>query len=72
MMIKSIYDIQQYLKKFGAIIYTGDRVADLHLMEMEVQELYKSQLMETKDFQSAILLLRYEIRMLEEEQDETM
>ena len=39
MMMKTIYDIQQYLKKFGAIIYTGDRIADLQLMEMEVQEL---------------------------------
>lgn len=69
MMMKTIYDIQQYLKKFGTIIYTGDRIADLQLMEMEVQELYKSQLMETMDFQSAILLLRHEIRMLKEEQE---
>ena len=66
-MINTIYDIQQYLKRFGAIIYTGDRIADLQLMEMEVQELYKSQLMDTKDFQSAILLLRHEIRILQEE-----
>jgi uncharacterized protein YqgQ len=69
MMMKTIYDIQQYLKRFGAIIYTGDRIADLQLMEMEVQELYKSQLIETRDFQSALLLLRHEIRMLKEEQD---
>jgi uncharacterized protein YqgQ len=68
-MIKTIYDIQQYLKRFGAIIYTGDRIADLELMEMEVQELYKSQLMDTREFQSAILLLRHEIRILKEEQD---
>lgn len=68
-MIKTIYDIQQYLKRFGAIIYTGDRIADLQLMEMEVQELYKSQLMDTREFQSAILLLRHEIRILKEEQD---
>lgn len=68
-MMKTIYDIQQYLKRFGAIIYTGDRIADLQLMEMEVQELYKSQLIETRDFQSALLLLRHEIRMLKEEQD---
>jgi uncharacterized protein YqgQ len=67
-MIKTIYDIQQYLKKFGAIIYTGNRIADLQLMEMEVQELYKSQLMDTREFQSAILLLRHEIRILKEEQ----
>ncbi|MEK5441836.1 YqgQ family protein [Fredinandcohnia sp. FSL W7-1320] len=59
--MKTIYDIQQFLKKFGTIIYVGDRVADLELMETEIQELYNSQLIETKDYQSAIFLLRQEI-----------
>lgn len=64
--MKTIYDIQQYLKKFGCIIYVGDRVATLKLMEDELQELYRSQLIEPKDFQSAIMLIRHEIRLLEE------
>ncbi len=59
--VKTIYDIQQFLKKFGTIIYVGDRVADLELMETEIQELYNSQLIETKDYQLAIFLLRQEI-----------
>lgn len=62
--MKSIYDIQQLLKRYGTIIYVGDRVATLELMEDELKELYKSQLIETKDFQTAIMLLRHEIRML--------
>jgi uncharacterized protein YqgQ len=61
--LKTIYDIQQFLKKFGTIIYIGDRVADLELMAAELKELYNSQLIETKDYQSAILLLRQEIRL---------
>jgi uncharacterized protein YqgQ len=61
--LKTIYDIQQFLKKFGTIIYIGDRVADLELMTAELKELYNSQLIETKDYQSAILLLRQEIRL---------
>lgn len=61
--MKTIYDIQQFLKKFGTIIYVGDRIATLELMRDEIQELYRSQLMETKDFQTAILLLRQEIRL---------
>ncbi|MBT2636554.1 MULTISPECIES: YqgQ family protein [unclassified Bacillus (in: firmicutes)] len=61
--MKTIYDIQQFLKKFGTIIYIGDRVADLELMTAELKELYNSQLIETKDYQTAILLLRQEIRM---------
>jgi uncharacterized protein YqgQ len=61
--LKSIYDIQQLLKQYGTIIYVGERLSDLELMEMEVQELYRSNLIDTKVFQSAILLLRHEIRL---------
>lgn len=61
--MKTIYDIQQFLKKFGTIIYVGDRVATLELMRDEIQELYRSHLMETTDFQTAMLLLRQEIRL---------
>jgi uncharacterized protein YqgQ len=67
MKMKSIYDIRQYLKKFGAIIYIGDRIADLELMESEIHELYRSQLMNVRDYQTAVLLLRHEIQLLKEE-----
>lgn len=62
--MKNIYEIQQYLKKYGTIIYVGDRVADLELMESELKDLYQSQLMDPKDFQTALLLIRHEIQML--------
>jgi uncharacterized protein YqgQ len=64
--MKTIYDIQQYLKKFGTIIYIGERVADLELMEFELQELYQSQLIEPMDFQTAQLILRQEIQFQKE------
>ncbi|MEH7743814.1 YqgQ family protein, partial [Neobacillus drentensis] len=50
--MKTIYDIQQFLKRFGTLIYIGDRVADLELMEMELKELYQSQLIEPREFQT--------------------
>jgi uncharacterized protein YqgQ len=59
--VKSIYDIQQFLKQYGTIIYIGDRLADLELMEEELRELFKSQLIEPRHFQTAMLLLRQEI-----------
>lgn len=64
--MKTIYDVQQFLKKFGIIIYVGDRIADLELMEAEIKELYQSQLIDTKDYQMAILLLRHEAQFLKE------
>ena len=43
-IMKTVYDVQQLLKKFGTIIYIGDRLADLELMEEELKQLYQSQL----------------------------
>lgn len=67
--MKSIYDIQQFLKQFGIIIYVGDRLATLQLMEEELKEVYQSQLIETKDFQTALLLIRQEIQLLKDEKE---
>jgi uncharacterized protein YqgQ len=64
--LKTVYDIQQLLKQFGTIIYIGDRVADLELMETELKELYQSQLIETREFQTALLILRHEIQFQKE------
>jgi uncharacterized protein YqgQ len=60
--MKTIYDIQQFLKKFGAIIYLGDRVAELEMMLSEIKEIYQSEMMDIKDYQMAVLLLRQEIQ----------
>ncbi|MGA5690219.1 YqgQ family protein [Cytobacillus pseudoceanisediminis] len=64
--MKTIYDIQQFLKKYGTFIYIGDREADLELMAAELKELYDSQLIDVKDYQSSILILRTEIQNLKE------
>ncbi|MDR0138368.1 YqgQ family protein [Metabacillus idriensis] len=58
--MKTTYDVQQLLKKYGTIIYIGDRSADLELMEMEVRQLFESNLIEVQDYQMAVLLLRQE------------
>ncbi|MED4685946.1 YqgQ family protein [Bacillus mycoides] len=58
----SIYDIQQLLKKFGTIIYTGDRIADLQFMQDELRELNQSQLIDPQDYQTALFLLKQEIQ----------
>lgn len=67
--MKTIYDVQQFLKRFGTIIYTGDRVADLELMEDEIKELHRSELIETKEFQMALLLVRHHIQLEKEKKE---
>jgi uncharacterized protein YqgQ len=64
--MKSIYDIMQLLKNYGTFIYTTERQADILLMESEIRELYKSQMLDTQDYQMAILLLRQELSRLVE------
>jgi len=58
--MKNMYDVMQLLKRYGTYIYTTDRTSDLILMEDEIRELFNSQVLETQDFQMAILLLRQE------------
>lgn len=56
----SVYDVMQLLKRFGIYVYTKDRLADLEMMEDEIKELHKMQMIEAKDFQMAVLLLKQE------------
>ncbi|MBD3108136.1 YqgQ family protein [Bacillus sp. AGMB 02131] len=64
--MNTIYDVQQFLKRFGIFVYLGDRLADLEMMENEIKELYKSNLIEKEDFQMALLLLRRDIALEKE------
>lgn len=67
--MRTIYDVQQLLKRFGVFVYIGNRVADLELMELELKELYQSQLVEPKEYQMALLLLRQQ-RAIEKEKEQ--
>lgn len=58
-------DIYDLLKQYGTFIYTGDRIGDLFLIEDEVRELYKAQVLDVKEFQSAMLIIRQEVTKLE-------
>lgn len=61
--MNTIYDVQQFLKRYGIFVYLGDRLADLEMMQSEIMELYNSNLIEKEDFQMALLLLRRDIAL---------
>lgn len=67
--METIYDVQQFLKKYGTIIYVGNRVGDLQLMKSEIKELYQSQLIKEQEFDSAMRLLNQEIQLLSEQKN---
>ena len=62
--MKTMLDIIHLLKQYGIYIYTLDRSGDLALMEDEVKELYKANLLDIKDYQMALLILRQEATRL--------
>ncbi|MEC1180077.1 YqgQ family protein [Metasolibacillus meyeri] len=68
--MKSMIDVYELLKQYGTYIYTTDRIGDLMLMEDEVRELYKANVLAPRDFQTALLLIRQEASRLERESKE--
>lgn len=59
--MKNMYDIQQLLKRFGIVIYTGNRVSDLQLMDLEIAELFKMQLITKEEFVTIKQIIQQEI-----------
>lgn len=51
-------DIYDLLKEYGTFIYTRDPIGDLVLMEDEIRQLYQAQVLDIKDYQMALLLIR--------------
>ncbi len=72
--MKTLYDVQQVLKKFGIFVYLGNRLFDIELMEIEFRKLYEGRLIDEKLFRSGILVLKREHRLEEKRQreDETV
>ncbi|SOC27332.1 uncharacterized protein YqgQ [Ureibacillus xyleni] len=65
--MKTMKDIYDLLKQYGIYIYTRDRIGDLILMEDEIRELFKARVLDPKDFQTAMLIIRQETTRLERE-----
>jgi uncharacterized protein YqgQ len=62
--MKSMIEVRQLLKSYGAFIYTGDKIADLEMMEDEIREMYKSSVLDAVAFQSAMIIIRQEMSKL--------
>jgi uncharacterized protein YqgQ len=65
--MKTFYDVQQILKRFGTFIYTGNRLGDIELMRSEISELFKSGMLDAEEYKLSILILRQEENKLNSE-----
>ncbi|MGT2715504.1 YqgQ family protein [Streptococcus respiraculi] len=64
-----LYDVQQLLKRFGIIIYMGNRLYDIELMQIELHGLYQAGVLDRMEYMEAELVLRREHRLESEYQE---
>lgn len=58
--MKTFYDVQQFLKQFGIIVYVGKRLYDIELMKLELSRIYDAGLMDKLEYLEAEAVLRRE------------
>ncbi|WP_246945917.1 YqgQ family protein [Bacillus pinisoli] len=61
--MKTIYDVQKLLLQYGTLIYSGNRIADLEMMEEELREIYDSKLLDVRDYKLGVLVVRQAIEI---------
>ena len=61
--MKTLYDVQQFLKQFGIIVYMGKRLYDIELMKIELSRIYDAGLMDKLDYLEAEAVLRREHKL---------
>lgn len=66
--MKTLYDVQQLLEKYGIIVHVGKRIWDIELMALELDNINRSHLIDQHDYLIAKLILRREHRYEEQKQ----
>ena len=63
LMMKTLFDVQQLLKRVGIYIYIGKRLYDIEVMKLELEKLYENGLIDKTEYLEAELVLRHEHRL---------
>ena len=61
--MQTFYDLQQFLKSFGILIYMKDRKHTLSMVEYEVRELRRLELISKDEFLRAMAIIKHEINL---------
>ncbi len=59
-IMKTLYDVQQLLEKYGIFVHVGKRIWDIELMALELDNINHSHLIDQHDYLVAKLILRRE------------
>ncbi|WP_179946631.1 MULTISPECIES: YqgQ family protein [Lactobacillaceae] len=65
---RTLYDVQQLLKRYGTYVHLGKREWDIELMSLELRNLYDNNMIEKEVFINAQLILKSEHRKEEEKE----
>jgi uncharacterized protein YqgQ len=68
--LKTLYDVQQLLKRFGVFVYVGKRLWDIELMALELDHLRESDVIDKETFIKAKLVIEREHRIEEQREQE--
>ena len=60
--LRTLYDVQQLLKRFDFFVYVGKRLWDIELMALEIDNLYQAGVIDRDLFLQAKLVLKREHR----------
>lgn len=66
--MKTLYDVQQLLKRYGIVVYMGNRLYDIEMMKIELKRVYEAGVLDKSDYIEAEMILRREHRLEEEYQ----
>ena len=58
--MKTLYDVQQLLKKYGILVHVGKRIWDIELMAIELDNINRAGLIDKHDYMMAKLVLNHE------------
>lgn len=62
--MKTLYDVQQLLMRFGNYVYFGDRELELEFMAGELKEMYTSGIIDRTEWSNAMTILQMELAKL--------
>jgi uncharacterized protein YqgQ len=63
--VRTLYDVQQLLRRFGIYVYVGKRLWDIELMQIELKSLNDEGLIPNETYIAAVLVLKQEHRIEE-------
>jgi len=69
MTITEVYEVIDILKQFGIYIYTGHRYSDYVLIQMELEELYKSGVIPQQTYLESMVVMNRHIAQLKNKRE---